>query len=63
MAHYVSEGGAGDFQPMNANFGVVSPLEKKVRGGKRMRNEALSRRSLEETDRLAGMIRTLAGEE
>lgn len=63
MAHYVSEGGQGDFQPMNANFGVVSPLEKKVRGGKRMRNEALARRSLEETDRLAGIIRTLAGEE
>ena len=63
MAHYMSEGGQGDFQPMNANFGVVSPLEKKVRGGKRMRNEALARRSLEETDRLAGIIRTLAGEE
>ena len=63
MANYVAFGGQGDFQPMNANFGVVAPLETRVKGGKRMRNEALARRSLEETDRLAGMIRTLAGEE
>ena len=62
MSHYVAYGGQGDFQPMNANFGVVAPLEKKVRGGKRVRNEALAKRSLEETDRLAGIIRALAEE-
>ena len=47
MARYVGEGGMGDFTPMNANFGIVPPLEKKVRGGKSVRNEAISARALE----------------
>jgi methylenetetrahydrofolate--tRNA-(uracil-5-)-methyltransferase len=47
MANYVSEGGIGDFVPMNANFGIVPLLEKKVRGGKSVRNEAISARALE----------------
>ena len=47
MAHYVSHGGLGDFAPMNANFGIVPPLETRVRGGKAVRNEALSARALE----------------
>ena len=50
MAHYVGEGGVGDFSPMNANFGIVPPLEKKVRGGKSVRNEAISARALEALD-------------
>ena len=53
MAHYISHGDKTLFQPMNANFGVMPPLDGKVRGGKRVRNEALSRRALEETDRIA----------
>ncbi len=50
MAAYVSHGGIGDFVPMNANFGIVERLEKKVRGGKSARNEALSARALEALD-------------
>ena len=46
MAAYVSTGGMGDFIPMNANFGIVPRLDKKVKGGKAVRNEALSARSL-----------------
>ena len=46
MANYVSHGGIGAFQPMNANFGIVPRLETKVRGGKAVRNEAISARSL-----------------
>lgn len=47
LAHYVSEGGIGSsFQPMNANFGIIAPFDKKVKGGKRNRNEAYSARSL-----------------
>lgn len=48
MANYVGEGGVGDFTPMNANFGIVPLLEKKVRGGKSVRNEAISARALEQ---------------
>ena len=48
LAHYVSEGGVSRaFQPMNANFGIISPLGYKIKGGKRFRNEAYSERSLE----------------
>ena len=48
LAHYVSEGGVSStFQPMNANFGVIAPLDKKVKGGKKLRNEAYAERSLE----------------
>ncbi len=47
MAHYVANGGTGAFQPMNANFGIVTPLEKRVKGGKKAKNEALAARSLD----------------
>lgn len=48
LSHYVSEGGVSStFQPMNANFGIIAPFDKKVKGGKKARNEAYSVRSLE----------------
>ena len=39
-----------DFQPMNANFGIIRPLCKKVKGGKSARNQALSERALSDLD-------------
>ena len=48
LAADVSEGGiSSSFQPMNANFGIIAPFEKKVKGGKKARNEAYAQRSLE----------------
>ena len=48
LAKYISEGGiSSSFQPMNANFGIIAPFDKKIKGGKRNRNEAYSERSLE----------------
>jgi len=48
LAAYVAEGGLSSrFQPMNANFGIIAPLDKKVKGGKKFRNEAYAQRSLE----------------
>ncbi len=46
MASYVSLGSATAFQPMNANFGIIPPLEKKVKGGKAARNDAYAARAL-----------------
>ena len=43
---YISGGSVGDFQPMNINFGIISPLGYRVKG-KRNKNAELSRRSLE----------------
>ncbi len=45
LAHYVSDPNVANFQPMNANFGIVDPLGYKVKG-KAARNEELSARSL-----------------
>ena len=46
MADYVSRGGTGDFAPMNANFGIVTPLGYRVKGGKAAKNEKLAERAL-----------------
>ncbi len=50
LALYVSGGSVGDFQPMNVNFGIIEPLDHRVRG-KRNKNAEISRRALEEIDR------------
>ncbi len=51
LAKYVSEGGVSShFQPMNANFGIIAPFDKKIKGGKKNRNEAYAERSLEIID-------------
>lgn len=46
LAHYISESIASNFQPMNANFGVIAPFDKKIKGGKIARNQAYAERSL-----------------
>ncbi len=46
LAHYISSA-QGNFQPMNVNFGIIAPLDIKVKGGKAARNEKLSERALE----------------
>ena len=45
LALYVSAGSVGDFQPMNINFGLIPPLDHRVRG-KRNKNAEISARSL-----------------
>ena len=50
MAAYISRGGIGDFVPMNANFGIVTPLGYRVKGGKAAKNERLAQRALETVD-------------
>ena len=51
LALYVSRDGIADFQPMNVNFGIMPPLDHKVKG-KREKNAALSRRALAVIDGL-----------
>lgn len=50
LARYISGGSVGDFQPMNINFGLIAPLEYRVKG-KRNKNMEISKRSLEIIDR------------
>ena len=51
LALYVSGGSVGDFQPMNINFGIISPLGYRVKG-KRNKNAEISRRALDILDKL-----------
>ena len=51
LAQYISGGSVGDFQPMNINFGIISPLGYRVKG-KRNKNAEISKRSLEIIDTL-----------
>ena len=56
MAHYVSGYCGKDFQPMNANFGIVDPLGYRVKGGKTAKNEALAKRALDCIDTFAASL-------
>jgi methylenetetrahydrofolate--tRNA-(uracil-5-)-methyltransferase len=46
---------SADFQPMNANFGILDPIGEKIRA-KKLRYEALSARSLARLSAMAGTL-------
>lgn len=46
LCHNVSNADSRDYQPMKANFGIMSPLEGKRIKGKRQRSQAYSSRAL-----------------
>ncbi len=56
MAAYISDARVVDFQPMNANFGLIPPLEKKVKGGKKARNDAYAARAVSYAKRASDTI-------
>lgn len=47
LAHYITSANPESFQPMNANFGLLTPLEEKIRN-KQERNLRLAERALGE---------------
>ena len=51
LSLYISGGSVGDFQPMNINFGIITPLGYRVKG-KRNKNAEISARSLEIVDEI-----------
>lgn len=46
MAQYITTASPKHFQPMNANFGLLRPLEERIKN-KKERNEALAKRALD----------------
>ena len=48
---YISDGSIENFQPMNINFSIIAPLEKRIRK-KAEKNLAIANRSLEVIDQL-----------
>lgn len=57
MANYVQNGSMGKFVPMNANFGIIKPLEHRVKGGKSVKNEVISNRALEAIDEVIANLK------
>lgn len=51
LALYLSDESVSDFQPMNVNFGIISPLDRRVKG-KAQKNLAIAQRALEVLDRM-----------
>ena len=45
LAHYISDESVTSFQPMNVNFGIIAPLEQRVKG-KANKNLAIANRAL-----------------
>ena len=56
LGNYISTGGTGRFQPMNANFGIIPPLDYKVKGGKSARNEEFANRSLRTVEEFSSLL-------
>ena len=52
LSHYVSHGSGKNFQPMNANFGILPPLNERIRQ-KRERYQKAADRSLAIIDEIA----------
>ena len=59
LAHYISDENITKFQPMNVNFGIIRPPEKRVKGGKSAKNEALANRALEELMTVVSTIKEI----
>ena len=51
LGRYVSDESVLNFQPMNVNFSIIAPLEKRIRK-KAEKNLAIAARSLEVIDEM-----------
>ena len=51
LSRYISDESVKNFQPMGANFGILPPIEPKIKD-KKERYAALSRRALDELEAL-----------
>jgi methylenetetrahydrofolate--tRNA-(uracil-5-)-methyltransferase len=59
MAHYITTANPDSFQPMNANFGLFPPLEKKIRN-KKERYEQYAQRALDKIQNFSRNIHNLS---
>ena len=50
LCHYVTHADMRDFQPMKANFGLLPPLDERIRGGKLERGRLHAERALASLD-------------
>lgn len=52
LAHYISDESVVSFQPMNVNFGIIAPLEQRIKG-KANKNLAIANRALAQLAKLS----------
>lgn len=55
IINYITQTQTNNFQPMNANFGIVTPLDKTIKDGK-LKKQELSKRALEEVTKIVNDI-------
>lgn len=55
LGYYISSGQPGKLQPMNINFGIMPPLDEKIRD-KREKYRRISMRALNQIDRVAAIL-------
>ncbi len=55
LAHYISEGSVGNFQPMNVTYGIIESLTQRVKK-KKEKNALISQRALEKTEEIKSQI-------
>lgn len=58
MAHYITTANPSNFQPMNANFGLLPPLDRKIKN-KQEKNLEISDRALETIQNFSQFIHNL----
>lgn len=59
MAHYITNADFKHFQPMNANFGLLPPLEQKIKN-KKLKNESLAQRALDSIQNFSQNLHQIA---
>lgn len=59
LCHYITEASARDFQPMKANFGILSPYEGALPRSKRLRNTLYAERALTDLEKLLQEIQSV----
>lgn len=55
MSHYITNTDSKHFQPMNANFGIIEPLEKRIKD-KVLKNQTLADRALKSLEEFVQTI-------
>ena len=58
LINFITDGSKGNFQPMNANFGIIRPPEKHIRD-KTTRREEMSRKAMETMRNFTDHLRTI----
>ena len=58
LGYYIAERNISgrEFVPMNANFGIMEPMDCKVKGGGRARHQALGARALDEMKQIVHIV-------